>query len=214
MDENFKHDVAIGVADELGDNFSKQAEAAQIEIHRTQGAIQMCIVAAKSIENLSAQIDADIDNMSAEEYQSAKKWVKRCYGAMLGLQNQVEVKSHTYAGKVLGLQQASEQAAKEAMKHRRRKESLAEDVEEDEGRARILGRERPSGRRPENPLADRREQEPVDSEDSPAEDGAETEESLAALLKPDLQRLLKDRGLPTSGNKPELIERILNANSG
>lgn len=39
-------------------------------------------------------------------------------------------------------------------------------------------------------------------------------EDLSTLTKVQLQERLEKSGLPTSGNKPELIDRILNAQAG
>lgn len=224
MDDSFKHDVAIGVTSELSQNFSQQAEAAQVEVHQAEGAVQACALGSQRIQQLSEHLDAEQDEMSPEQYEAAKRWVSRCYGTLISLQNQVEVKIHTLSGKALGLRQAAEQVEKECRKHESRKIAVQNSDEEDPARARVLGRDRTPGTRPENSLADRKRQEheagpdvdeaaEVEPEERVAEDVG-VPSDLETLLKRELITLAKSMDIPFYGTKREIIERIEDANTG
>jgi len=161
VDDGFKFDVAAGVAEELHDRFESAIGAAKNDLFRVQGAIKMCELGEQRILALQAKVDelGESGEMSADTYQEVKKWVARSAGVMVSLQQTSEVKVHTLAGKVLGLEEAREATAKEHNKHVLRKQAMLrgdEEPDEDPDRARVDARARPGGTHPGSPMADRK----------------------------------------------------------
>lgn len=216
MEDGFKHDIAIGITSELSQRFSEQVSAAKTESIQAEGAMQACALGAQRIQQLSQQLDGDQDSMSPEEYASAKRWVNRCYGAMVSLQNQVEIKTHILSGKAMGLEQAMQQTQKELAKHEERKRPPVEADEDDAKRA----RSRKTGTHPENPMEARREEEVLDEVDSSPviqEDVSAIKTKMDDLRnhnKRELVDMIKALGLSPHGTKRDLIERIVNGNAG
>lgn len=115
-----KSQLKMLVAEELGRDYEKQAEATHEKMCEHRGGKAAFVHVAGKIGELGAHIDKDLEEGRIEEIVGeplkvaayAKQYIKRCIGVCDNLATAAEVAIHRHTGKEIGLMDAAKRALK------------------------------------------------------------------------------------------------------
>jgi len=181
MSSHMKHEIKSLVYHEIGMTLDDNLESAEREKHEYNGAKSALIMAKKSVEGLTANVDKDLKEALLDGEQAAlvKKWLIRAVNVVQNLALQAEVQSHMAQGKIVALTAAVKHAKSLYDAEKVRMEALValdssdgESVGEEDPRRPVA---RPVGQHPGNSIAERRLAEEKNKSESKSEgESAET----------------------------------------
>jgi hypothetical protein len=155
-----KTELTAHIANEIGADIEDLLEQADKAMQASEGVSVGLARASKGVNGILGHVDKALDEgeLDLEQSTLVKRWLSRCSGSIEGLKAQAEVERLQARGYRAGVARAMETARKRRDMARVKAESVRA-YEAGEGSS------RPSGVRPENPLADRERRKPAEEVD-------------------------------------------------